>query len=160
MLDRRDFLKLSGTLGLTALFGGSLIGCSSENNDEEIVEEYPDAEGKENDYYDYWTATGNKKTFEAETHLIFTTDVLFNSSTIGGSYATQRNGEINIPNGYSLVSNEPLADYGIRYVYINSVPVEALEYKSYDGETAYPFAGTPLDLEKAEEAPKIYSKTM
>ena len=152
MLDRREFLKFAGAASLTAIAGGTLIGCSSENSEEEIIETNSNAEGKESVPSDTdWTATGNKKIFEPETHLIYAIDIIGK---------TRHYGEINIPTGYSLVSNEEYSDYRVRYVYINSVPVEALEYQRKSGRTAYPFAGTPLDLEKAEEVPKIYSKTM
>ena len=127
MLDRREFLKFAGAASLTAIAGGTLIGCSSENSEEEIIETIPDDEvyKEDADYIrTYWTATGNKKIFEPETHLIYDIDIIGK---------TRHYGEINIPTGYSLLSNEEYSDYRVRYVYINSVPVEALEYQRESG---------------------------
>lgn len=165
MLNRRDFLKLSGALGLTALLGGSLVGCSNGNAEDETTENTKQIEGAvENEY---WIPTGNKETFETEKHLIY------EISCCDGGYGRVPdwfyNNEIKIPDGYAYVSSEPITryysegskTYGIKYNYINIVPVEVLEYQNTEtGEVAYPFAGTPLDLEKAQSASKVYRKTM
>lgn len=156
MLDRRDFLKLSGTLGLTALFGGSLVGCSSDTKTDTNI-----AYSNETDY---WTETGNEKIFEEESHVIYEIKIIDKNLIEYKNNATLNN-EIQIPDGYALVSSEDFQDrkgltLGYKYTYVNTVPIKALEYQSKDGETAYPFAGTPLDLEKAKKESKIYSKTM
>lgn len=111
-----------------------------------------------------WTTTGNQITFERERHMIY------EIAQFDYYY-----GEIKIPEGYAYVSSEPIIGNqysyggklmgikisGIKYNYINIIPVEVLEYQNTEtGEFSYPFAGTPLDLEKAQTASKVYSKTM
>ena len=163
MLDRRQFLKLAGTASLTALFGNVLTGCT--DNDDEVKEnETKEDEPKievtaENDY---WVPTGNKTTFETEQHMIYEIDNFVEFPNIE---KWEYNNEIKIPDGYAYVCSELIINSsitrGIKYNYINTVPVEVLEYQNTEtGEISYPFAGTPLDLEKAQTTSKIYSKTM
>lgn len=77
-------------------------------------------------------------------------------------YQNSYNGEIPNIDGYAYVGSESIAlknssynpTEAIKYNYVNMVEVE--EYKNVNDESVigYPFAGTPLDLEKAEDAPK------
>ena len=162
MLDRRDFLKLSGTLGLTALLGGSLAGCAeteeNENSNGIINKAYATDWGQ-------WTPTGNKTTFETNQHVFYEISPLNYGLLEQAGGDRVYNGEIKIPDGYAYISSESMnideTTRGIKYNYINIVPVEVLEYQNTEtGEVAYPFAGTPLDLEKAQSASKVYRKTM
>ena len=150
-MDRRGFFKLAGTLGIVAIFGGTLTGCSYFK--EEIEDNGNNTEDNE------WSKTGNKKTYKAYEHVIWEFEDFDNKK----KSLIQSNGEIDIPNGYSYVSSEAIAEHqgngsktqGIKYNFVNTVDVEAEEYMDRNGNTAYPIAGTPIDLEKAAEEPKV-----
>lgn len=124
-LTRRNFIKL-GIFPLIAL-----SACNKK-------------ERHENE----WVATGNKKTFAEGTHVI-TNEMEYDFST--------PNGQIQVPDGYRLFEAQEVVDsfgkfgantktIGTIYSFINTEPVEAMEYTYYDIhgnelKTEYPFAG-------------------
>lgn len=157
----------------------SLTGCGSEdntsdNNTDEMIESMLDEgieiekiasvtgasqeeieEIQKNTSSTYpWIPTGNKVIKEPYQHVIYETFY----------YQNSYKGEIPNIDGYAYVGSESIAlNYSkynptdaIKYNYVNMVAVEVEEYKNVNDESVigYPFAGTPLDLEKAEDAPK------
>lgn len=147
-MDRRKFFRVAGTLGVAALFGGTLTGCSITK-----------AEAYNKEEVENWSKTGNTKTYKAYEHVIWK----FENFDGENDYLDQNNGELNIPKGYAYVSSETIiqkrpygaSTQGIKYNFVNTVDVEAEEYVDKNGNIAYPVAGTPLDLEKAAEEPKV-----
>lgn len=148
-ITRRNYFKLIGTLsGLIIL--NTLAGCKKDQNENTI--EY-DENGVENKA---WEATGNSKQFEPSEHFIYT--------IVSIDY--KPNGQINIPEGYEYVSSENITEHEgmgsgthyIKYNFINTVPVEALEYENTQTkEIAYPFSGTIINLENTASRQKTLS---
>lgn len=169
-LDRRAFLKAIGALALIGTSGQVLTGCGSKNDSEEEIDEVEDIKEQNGD----WTKTGNKEVKKPYSHIIWEIKDFYgqyyNKDWYDDDfYVINENGEIIIPNGYVLVSSEPITKHqgygsktqGIKYNYVNVVDVEAEEYiNEKTGEICYPFAGTPLDLEKAQDIPKVLSKNI
>lgn len=152
-ITRRNCLKLIGSLGGMILLSG-LTGCDENDKEKEVGEIDYDENGTENLY---WEPTGNSKDFEPGEHFIYTIV----------SIDCKENGQINIPEGYEYVSSETITEHegmgsgthSIKYNFINTVPVTALEYKhSETGEIAYPYSGTVIELEN--ENTSSYQKTL
>ena len=61
--------------------------------------------------------------------------------------------QIIIPEGYEYVSSETFYRmYDVKYNFVNTVPVVALEYKNRStGEIAFPYSGTPIQLENERQ---------
>lgn len=145
-ITRRNCLKLIGSLSGIMLIS-TLTSCKKEKNEPNL--EY-DENGTQNMY---WESTGNTKDFEPGQHFIYTIiSILY-----------KNNGQINIPDGYEYISSETITEhvgygsetYSIKYNFVNTVPVTALEYKNTEtDETAYPFAGTPITLENQKSKQK------
>lgn len=145
-ISRRKYLKLIGSLsGLIIL--NSLTGCDEvnidydeDNNNEEALDY--DENGIKNEY---WKATGNTKQFNPGEHFIYN--------------QKQKNGQIIIPDGYEYISSEAIPEtYWIKYNFINTVPVTALEYKhNLNDDIAFPYSGTPIQLENENSKQKTLS---
>lgn len=141
-ISRRGYLKLIGSLSGIILLN-SLTGCKNEENNNEDTVDY-DENGIENDF---WKATGNSKQFNPGEHFIYTII----------SIRYKNNGQIIIPDGYEYINSETFYKwYGVvKYNFINTVPVTALEYKNnMTGEIAYPFSGTPIELKNENSKQK------
>ncbi len=158
-ISRRDFLKICGLTVASSVLGTSLYGCSDENN-----EQNEEIEQKETTEDGVWTKTGNKETRRAYEHMVYEIipfkDDIYDID-VRYSY---NNDEIVIPAGYAYVSSEAMitkngsgsSTYATKYNYVNTVDVEVEEYvNEKTGEVGFPFAGTPIDLEKTESMPKV-----
>ncbi|MCI9084245.1 MAG: hypothetical protein HFH46_01340, partial [Bacilli bacterium] len=159
----RTFFILTFALATTCLSGCGEI-LSEDKNDKENIEPI-EIESSENEE---WIKTGNKEVKKAYEHMIYEI-VQFESTNPNDTWSksavySYENGEIDIPEGYAYVSSETLTvhegygstTFAIKYNYINVIDVEAEEYASSgQNEKAYPFAGTPIDLEKAQNMPKV-----
>ena len=149
-ISRRKYLKLIGSLsGLIIL--NSLTGCDEvnidydeDNNNEEALDY--DENGIKNEC---WKATGNTKQFNPGEHFIYTII----------STKNKKNGQIIIPDGYEYISSEAIPEtYWIKYNFINTVPVTALEYKhNLNDDIAFPYSGTPIQLENENSKQKTLS---
>lgn len=71
----------------------------------------------------------------------------------------KKNGQIIIPDGYEYISSEAIPEtYWIKYNFINTVPVTALEYKhNLNDDIAFPYSGTPIQLENENSKQKTLS---
>ena len=147
-ITRRNCLKLIGSLSGIMLIT-TLASCKEKN---ENTVEY-DENGIKNNY---WKPTGNSKEFEPGEHFIYTIV----------SIDCKENGQINIPEGYEYVSSETITEHegmgsgthSIKYNFINTVPVTALEYKNTaTKEIAYPYSGTVIELENIASKQKTLS---
>lgn len=146
-ITRRNCLKLIGSLSGIIIIN-SLVGCKKNEKNENTIKY--DENGTENIY---WKATGNSKEFDVGKHFIYTII----------SINFKDNGQINIPEGYEYISSETINVYQgntqyIKYNFINTVPVTALEYKNSETkEIAYPYSGTPITLENTNQKQKTLS---
>ena len=139
-ITRRNCLKLIGSLS-GIIFLSNLSGCKEiPEEKEENGRIYYDENGTENLF---WKPTGNSKDFNPGEHFIYTIV----------SIQYKNNGQINIPEGYEYVSSETFYRmYDVKYNFVNTVPVVALEYKNkLTGEIAFPYSGTPIQLENERQ---------
>lgn len=135
-------------VGLTfALAATCLSGCDENysNSDDEVTEKI-EIEILEDGL---WFTTGYQRYKKAYEHMICETV----------QFVPYENTELVIPEGYAYVSSETFTCCNgisyIKYNYINVVDVAVEEYMTLEWEKSYPFAGTPIELEKAKDAPKV-----
>lgn len=137
-ISRRGFLKLAGSLGLSALIGTNLISCdhSKEGNNNEIEEEIVN---------DSFTKTNEVQYFEVGEHVIYTRET-------GRSLDSSKNGQITVPEGYEVVgASSSIGGAPISYntlYWANKVPVEADIYIDNKENLSCPFPGKPVELKK------------
>ena len=108
--------------------------------------------------FNNWIKADNKIIKKAYTHLLFYIDNI----NLRDESVDIITGEIFIPDGYVLVSSEPITrvhrqgstTQSIKYNYVNAVDVEVTEYiNEGTRKIGYPFEGTPL--EKTKNLPKV-----
>ena len=134
-ITRRECFKLAGSLAGLGLIN-ALSGCEKEETSSIKYDE----NGVKNLS---WKATGNSKQFDVGEHFIYTMVSIYDKD----------NGQIIIPEGYEYVSSETFYRmYDVKYNFVNTVPVVALEYKNkLTGEIAFPYSGTPIQLENERQ---------
>lgn len=134
-ITRRECFKLTGSLAGFGLIN-VLSGCEKEESSSIKYDE----NGVKNLS---WKATGNSKQFDVGEHFIYTMVSIYDKD----------NGQIIIPEGYEYVSSETFYRmYDVKYNFVNTVPVVALEYKNkLTGEIAFPYSGTPIQLENERQ---------
>lgn len=153
-LSRREFLKITGTTTIATILGGTLLGCSSGNENEMVEEEKKVSEDE------LWIETEETKYFKPGEHFIWE---IIDFDNMRWDYVVDTNGNVQIPEGYEYVSSEPIIQNyynkssktkAVKYNFINNEPVEAKAYANEDGEISYPFPGTVIQLEKNESKVK------
>ena len=147
ILTRKNFIKLIGVAGLSAVIGPNLVKCTDRR--ERI--------GK-------WIKTGNKTIKTQDTHLIWEIIDLQDAST---SNIDDLKGYIEVPYGYYILDVQTIEEGNlfvnrtkrIKYDMLNYIDVEVDEYINEETkEYGYPTAGKPLTQEFKQEYQKVKYK--
>ena len=150
-VSRRNFLKAFGFSTLMVGIGTALSGC--DKLDDVKAGTSNDLEKVDNNGY---TKTNETEYFEEGQHLICIVD------TDAFANQNQKNLQIEIPEGYEMLSSSAWARYhdGLhtreKTYWVNNVPVIADLYVDKDGNTSCPYFGQVAELEKETSNTKTY----